>query len=135
MRTLRAGPLQGEGVVVRHARSCGERVRGNAECACGPHFQAWVYLPDRAKKVRRTFATLSEARRWRQDYLRRLYGEKPAAQRRGRLDEGYSLLRRSASEFDRALAQAQPPLRAHVREALEALHVAEDAALRALLSK
>jgi hypothetical protein len=122
----------GVGIRTRHSRSC-RAPRNGFDCPCRPSFEAWVYVTAQRKKRRRTFYSLSEARRWRLDTLRRMYGDRPPA-KPGRLDEGYSHIRRAAQEFDRALALVEPPLRAHVRETLEALYAAEDAALRTLLT-
>ena len=57
-----------EGIRVRHSRSCssGEHER----CGCTPSFEASAYAKRDGKKVRRTFATLTEAKRWRTAMLK-----------------------------------------------------------------
>ncbi len=51
------------GIRKRHARSCPVTVTG--ACSCSPSFEAFVYLPAEGRKVRKTFGTLGEAKRWR----------------------------------------------------------------------
>jgi integrase len=53
------------GIRERHARSCPVKVTG--ACSCSPSFEAFVYLPSEERKVRKTFGTLREAKRWRAD--------------------------------------------------------------------
>lgn len=52
-----------EGVEVRHARSC--PARGGKRCTCQPGYRVVVYDAISKRKVSKTFATASEARRWR----------------------------------------------------------------------
>ena len=54
-----------EGIVLRHARGCRSRAGGG--CSCTPTFQAQVWSARERKTIRKTFATLSEARAWRQE--------------------------------------------------------------------
>src|SRR4051794_34932359 len=54
-----------QGITVRHSRSCGSR-RDQA-CTCKPSYEAWVWSPRDAKKIRRSFPTLAAARLWRSD--------------------------------------------------------------------
>jgi len=51
------------GVVVRHSRRCG--VRAGRVCSCSPSFQAQVWSPRDGRPIRRTFATVAQARAWR----------------------------------------------------------------------
>jgi hypothetical protein len=57
-----------EGIRVRHSRSCSSRERGR--CDCIPSFEASAYARRDGKKVRRTFATVTEAKRWRTAMLK-----------------------------------------------------------------
>jgi hypothetical protein len=54
-----------EGIVVRHRRFCGS-AEGRA-CSCRPGYQAQAYSPREERTIRRTFASLAEARAWRQE--------------------------------------------------------------------
>jgi integrase len=54
-----------EGVVVRHGRRCATRSGG--ACSCTPSFQAQVWSGRDRKTLRKTFATIGEARVWRQE--------------------------------------------------------------------
>jgi hypothetical protein len=119
---------KGHGVRKRHSTGC--PAKEGAACSCNAGWEASVYLAEKQKKLRRTFDSEAEAMMWRRDQLRRLYAARP--RRTGKLDEGYSLLRKATQEFDRAMHQAEPPLRAYIREALEAAYRAEDAALEAM---
>src|SRR6266480_2010806 len=71
-RRRRARP---EVIVRRHRRRCASRV--GESCDCSPGHQAQVWSPADRKTIRRTFATLAEARAWRV--------ETQAALRRGTL--------------------------------------------------
>lgn len=54
-----------EGIEVRHKRACGSRLgRG---CSCSPSYQAQVWVPRDGRPIRRSFASLEEARAWRQE--------------------------------------------------------------------
>jgi integrase len=53
------------GVVVRHSRRCESRVQGR--CSCSPSYQAQVWSTGERKPIRKTFATIDEARAWRQE--------------------------------------------------------------------
>ncbi len=55
----------GEGIVVRHRRACAIHSRGS--CSCRPSYQAQAYSAREQRTIRRTFASLAEARAWRQD--------------------------------------------------------------------
>ncbi|HEV2773895.1 MAG TPA: tyrosine-type recombinase/integrase [Thermoleophilaceae bacterium] len=59
------GGKGGEGVVVRHRRACAIRAHGS--CSCRPAYQAQAYSAREQRTIRRTFASLAEARGWRQD--------------------------------------------------------------------
>lgn len=65
------------GIEERHARSCPSRDAGR--CACTPSYQAHVYDARTAKRIRKTFATRTAAKLWRQDAI--------VALRAGKLDE------------------------------------------------
>ena len=56
------------GVRVRHSRSCASRAGGR--CDCSPTFEAAAYAKRDGKKVRKTFTSLGEARRWRTAMLK-----------------------------------------------------------------
>jgi len=53
------------GIEARHARTCGSRT--GDRCTCRPTYQASTYDVAAQKKVRKTFKTISAAKRWRQD--------------------------------------------------------------------
>lgn len=53
------------GVDVRHSRSCADRT--GADCNCTPTYQAHVYDARSGRRIRKTFASLSAAKNWRQD--------------------------------------------------------------------
>lgn len=57
------GSRRSEGIVVRHQRSC--PVSSGESCDCRPGYQAQVYSSRDHKTLRKTFATLSDARAWR----------------------------------------------------------------------
>src|SRR5918995_2821271 len=57
-----------EGIRLRHSRSCSSRDRGR--CDCTPSFEASAYAKRDGKKVRRTFGSLTEAKRWRTAVLK-----------------------------------------------------------------
>jgi integrase len=61
--TPRPGPAQG--IALRHQRHCAARSGG--ACGCRPAYQAQAWSARDRKPIRRTFATLAEARAWRQD--------------------------------------------------------------------
>jgi integrase len=54
-----------EGVELRHSRRC--RSLTCEACSCTPSYQAQVWSPRDRKPIRKTFATLAEARAWRQE--------------------------------------------------------------------
>lgn len=55
------------GIDTRHARACGSRA--GARCDCAPAYQAHVWDARSGKRIRRTFATPTAAKTWRQDAL------------------------------------------------------------------
>lgn len=57
--------LRSTGVVVRHSVRCSGRT--DIRCDCRPSFQAQAWSPRDKRQVRKTFKTLAEARRWRQN--------------------------------------------------------------------
>jgi integrase len=59
----RSRPCRAEGVVVRHSRRCAS-LAGEG-CDCRPAYQAQVWSPRDARTIRKTFATLGDARAWR----------------------------------------------------------------------
>jgi hypothetical protein len=56
-----------EGIVKRHSAGCPSRDGG--ACRCNAGYEAWVYLPQEKKKVRKTFARRAEAKSWRAEAL------------------------------------------------------------------
>ena len=52
-----------EGVLLRHSRRCASRQA--SKCSCRPTYQAQVWVAAEKRCIRRTFATLAEARAWR----------------------------------------------------------------------
>src|SRR5262249_12038636 len=56
---------QRTGIEVRHKKACA--VRRGARCNCDPTYQASVWSARECKRIRKTFATLAEARRWRSE--------------------------------------------------------------------
>jgi hypothetical protein len=56
---------QHEGIEPRHQRGCSAR-NGRA-CSCTPTYQAQVWSPRDRKPIRKTFATVNEAKAWRQE--------------------------------------------------------------------
>src|SRR4051794_33687150 len=55
------------GIVERHARTCPTRGGGTCAKPCAPSFEAWVWSPRDAKKIRRSFPTIAAAKSWRSD--------------------------------------------------------------------
>jgi hypothetical protein len=56
---------QHEGIEVRHQRRC--RSRDGNDCSCTPTYQAQVWSPLDRRPIRKTFATVAEAKAWRQE--------------------------------------------------------------------
>src|SRR3954451_8078005 len=54
-----------EGIELRHQRRC--QTNDGRGCSCLPAYQAQVWSPRERKPIRKTFATLKEARIWRQE--------------------------------------------------------------------
>ena len=54
------------GIRERHSRSCRHT---EDRCTCSPSFEAFVYLKREGTKRRKTFGTITEAKRWRLDAL------------------------------------------------------------------
>jgi hypothetical protein len=52
-----------EGIEVRHARTCASH--DSRRCTCEPGYRAAAYDAISKRRVKRTFGTLAEARRWR----------------------------------------------------------------------
>jgi integrase len=64
--TAKARDARGaEGVAVRHSIACA--VGSGGGCTCRPGFQAQVWSPRDRTPIRKTFRTLAEAKRWRQE--------------------------------------------------------------------
>jgi integrase len=55
------------GIEIRHGRACAARDDG--ECSCKPTFQASVWSARDKRRIRKTFATPSAAKAWRQDAI------------------------------------------------------------------
>jgi hypothetical protein len=55
------------GIEIRHARGCPAITEGRGTCA--PAFRAIVYSKRDARKLQKTFPTLTAAKLWRQDAL------------------------------------------------------------------
>jgi integrase len=58
------------GIVKRHTQGCSGAEGGKCRCRAG--YEAWVYSPRDAGKIRRTFANYAEARSWRADAKRQI---------------------------------------------------------------
>lgn len=56
-------PKGADGILPRHSRACASKT--GDPCDCRPSFQASVYSSADAKRIRKTFPTLVEAKRWR----------------------------------------------------------------------
>lgn len=54
-----------KGIEVRHQRSCASRT--NKRCDCVPTYRAYVDDPATKQRIRRTFDTIADAKRWRED--------------------------------------------------------------------
>ena len=54
-----------EGIALRHRKGCPSR--NGKPCTCRPAYQAQVWSARDRKPIRKTFGTLAEARRWRQE--------------------------------------------------------------------
>src|SRR5215210_4230529 len=63
MPAPRSRPCRAEGVVVRHSRRCAS-LAGDG-CDCRPAYQAQVWSSRDGRTIRKTFATLADARAWR----------------------------------------------------------------------
>jgi integrase len=53
------------GIEIRHGKRC--RSRSGGACSCRPTYQASVWSAVEQKRIRKTFATLAEARAWRSE--------------------------------------------------------------------
>lgn len=53
-----------EGIVIRHSQACASR-SGGGGCDCRPGYQAQVYSARDKRTIRKTFASLTDARSWR----------------------------------------------------------------------
>lgn len=56
---------QRTGIEVRHKKACASR--NGSRCNCQPAYQASVWSARESKRIRKTFATLAEARAWRSE--------------------------------------------------------------------
>src|SRR5581483_1051175 len=54
-----------EGIALRHQRRC--QTSKGQKCSCSPSYQAQVWSPRDRKPIRKTFASLKDARAWRQE--------------------------------------------------------------------
>jgi integrase len=61
----KSGKSRPEGIQLRHGRQC--RTRTGAPCSCKPSYQAQVWSARDEKPIRKTFATLADARAWRSE--------------------------------------------------------------------
>src|SRR4051812_38060887 len=61
------------GIRDRHARACPAAGDPEARCSCSPSFEASVYSAQEGRKVRKNFATLTEAKQWRAGMLKLSY--------------------------------------------------------------
>lgn len=64
MNAIRRAPT---GIEVRHSRRCGSR--SGATCSCRPSYQGSIWIVREQKRLRRTFGSLAEAKRWRAESL------------------------------------------------------------------
>jgi hypothetical protein len=53
-----------EGILIRHAKACASH-SAPGSCNCSPGYQAQVYSPRDRRTIRKTFASLADARSWR----------------------------------------------------------------------
>lgn len=53
------------GIRVRHARTC--RTADGGKCNCKPSYEAWVFSARDGRKIRKSFASETEAKGWRSD--------------------------------------------------------------------
>ncbi len=67
MRARRRAPVVPEGVRLRHRTGC--PALSGRDCRCEPGFEASVFSRSENRKIRRTFASPSEAGRWRRAML------------------------------------------------------------------
>jgi integrase len=70
-RTRRRTSLAG--IRERHARSCPTAADPHARCRCSPSFEAFVYSAHDGRKVRKSFASPTEAKQWRAGMLKLSY--------------------------------------------------------------
>ena len=61
---LPAKARNSEGISVRHRQGC---AAPSTLCRCRPAFQAQVFSPRDGRTIRKSFASLAEARAWRAD--------------------------------------------------------------------
>ncbi len=54
-----------EGINVRHRLNCTSRTGG--ACGCQPAYQAQAWSATESKQIRKTFASLADAKAWRQN--------------------------------------------------------------------
>jgi integrase len=77
-------------IVVRHSRSCPSREGAACGRGCRPSFEAFVWSRRDKRKIRKTFATVGEAKAWRSDAT--------GAVRRGTLKAASPVTVREAAE-------------------------------------
>jgi integrase len=73
------------GIVVRHQGKC-SIARGGERCTCRPTYQASVWIARDAKRVKRHFAKVAEAKAWRSDAQRAIRRGEMKAPKRITLD-------------------------------------------------
>jgi integrase len=64
-RTMARARRKLTGIRERHARSCPAGANPEARCLCAPSYEASVYARRDGQKIRKSFASIAEARRWR----------------------------------------------------------------------
>jgi integrase len=64
-----------EGIVKRHSPGC--PAKSGKRCRCRAGYEAWIYLPQEKKKLRKTFAEKGEAKAWRAVTLTALSKQSP----------------------------------------------------------
>jgi hypothetical protein len=60
-------PRSDEGIRERHTRSC--KSKSSQPCSCTPSWEAFVYIAHEKRKLRKTFASVKQAKLWRAEQL------------------------------------------------------------------
>lgn len=119
----------GLGVRARHSRAC-PTATGPQCTQCQPTYEAWVWDARRHKKIRRSFRTMAEARKWRLDRLKGYYADGPV--KPGKLDKAYSFLRKAADELQGAIPELRKDHAVKAHAAFASIYEAQDAVLTVL---